>query len=210
MNLSLLVHTFNKYERFWPGFLSGFHEYCYYIKPSYFGTDLPGHQPWDFSDFKVIYSGAGEWSDRLRSLLEQIPTDYVLYIQEDMWPTKPPPNLSELIDIVIKNDLYRLQISPIVQFYSLFGDKIPLFFHYKSKYLVSHQPSIWKKDFLLRCLKHNEDPWKNEYEGTKRLNFPEYNGKIAIYPHNWFDHVGHKGQITKPQVSPEASKVLLP
>lgn len=188
MNLSLLVHTFNRYEKYWDGFLKGYTKNFSQVLPSYFGSDTNCHSSHNFGNFKVIYSGEGEWSDRLRSLLQQIPTDYVFYIQEDMWPSLPPPNLSELMDFVIKNDILRLQISPVVQFYSLHGSKIPLFFHYKSKYLVSHQPSIWKKDFLFRCLKPNEDPWKNEYEGTKRLNHEAIQGKIAIYPWDWFSH----------------------
>lgn len=187
-NCSFLCHTFNKYERYWGGFLSGFDQHFIHDMPCYFGTDLQGHGNRNFRRFKVLYSGEGEWSDRLINLLHQIHTDYVLYAQEDQWPCAAPPNLEELMFHVKQNDIYRLQISPIVQFYSLTGDKIPLFFHYKSKYLVSHQPSIWKKSFLLECLKPNEDPWKNEYEGTKRLNIPEMQGKIAIYPHYWFTH----------------------
>jgi hypothetical protein len=195
LNCSLLVHTFNKYERYWDGFLSGFQENFNQYLPTYFGSDTKCHSSHDFQNFKVIYSGEGEWSDRLIKLLQQIPTDYVWYQQEDMWPCKSPPKLAELLDFVIKYDINRLQISPIVQFYSLTGDKIPLFFHYKSKYLVSHQPSIWKKDFLLSCLLPNEDPWKHEYEGTKRLNKPEMAGKIAIYPHNWFSHESISARI---------------
>lgn len=193
MNLSLLVHTFNKYERYWDGFLKGYAENFNQFLPSYFGSDTNCHASHDFGNFKLLYSGEGEWSDRLTNLLHQIPTEYVWYQQEDMWPSSPPPNLHELMTAVIQNDILRLQISPIVQFYSLFGDKIPLFFHYKSKYLVSHQPSIWKKDFLLSCLQPNENPWKNEYEGTKRINKPEFNGKIAIYPANWYTHKCENG-----------------
>lgn len=188
MSLSLLVHTFNKYERYWDGFLSGFHANFHEKIPCYFGSDTKCHSSHDFRDFKLLYSGEGEWSDRLKNLIGQIPEEYTLYIQEDMWPCAEPPNLAELLHFMVQNDVWRLQISPIVQFYSLHGSKIPLFFHYKSKYLMSHQPSIWKKSFLLRCLKPNEDPWKNEYEATKRLNHEGMAGKIAIYPHNWFSH----------------------
>lgn len=194
-NCSLLVHTFNKYEHYWDGFLDGFHKNFKAHLHCYFGTDQHEHSAHDFQYFELIYSGEGEWSDRLIKLLHQIPTDYVFYIQEDMWPCSPPPNLSELMTTVIKKGILRLQISPVVQFYSLHGSGIPLFFHYKSKYLVSHQPSIWRKDFLLRCLKPNEDPWKNEYEGTKRLNHEAIQGKIAIYPHDWFTHESVKHQL---------------
>src|SRR3989304_6034140 len=188
MNLSLLVHSFNQCEGGYDGELKGFHGNFDQYLPCYFGTDTETHADHDFRRFKVLYSGAGEWSDRLINLLHKIPTEYVLYFQEDQWPCEKPPNLSELLEIMQENGILRLQISPIVQFYSLTGHKIPLFFHWKSKYLVSHQPSIWRKDFLLSCLEPNEDPWKNEYEGTKRLNKPEMGGKIAIYPHNWFTH----------------------
>lgn len=187
-NCSLLVHSFNKYEKYWDGYLKGFHKHFNYEGPCYFGTDVPGHDSHDFGRFKILYSGAAEWSDRLRKLLEQIPTEYLIYSQEDQWPNSEPPNIAELLSFIQQKDVWRLQISPIVQFYSLCGSKIPLYFHWKSKYLMSHQPSIWKKDFLLRCLKPNEDPWKNEYEATKRLNHEGIKGKIAIYPHNWFSH----------------------
>lgn len=95
-----------------------------------------------------------------------------------------------------ENSTLRLQISPINQFYSLYGSESPFFFHPTSKYLVSHQPSIWRKDFLLSCLKPGESPWVNEYEGTKRLqNKPEIRQKIAIYPYDWYEHKCIKGQV---------------
>jgi hypothetical protein len=194
LNCSLLVHTFNKYEKYWDGFLKGHAQNFDQFLPSYFGTDTMFHGEHNFGYFEPIYSGEGEWSDRLIKLLEQIPTDFVWYQQEDMWPTRNPPNIQGLLLTMMHDDIWRLQISPIVHFYSLTGAKIPLFFHYKSKYLVSHQPSIWRKDFLLSCLKPNEDPWKNEYEGTKRLNIPEMTGKIAIYPHDWFSHESTNGK----------------
>ncbi len=200
LNCSLLCHTFNQYEKYWDGFLNGWKNYIHDqelqnsvwghedIDNYYFGTDEPFHVKHDFGRFKVIYSGKGEWSDRLINLLTQIPTEYVLYMQEDQWPTAGPPNIAKLLAFMVQNDVWRLQISPIVQFYSLVGCKIPLYFHWKSKYLMSHQPSIWKKDFLLSCLQPNENPWKNEYEATKRLNKPEIQGRIAIYPHSWYSH----------------------
>lgn len=195
MNLSILIHTFNQYEFLWKDCLSHWEriprESCDY----YFGTDTEEHSTKDFGRFKVIYSGVGAWSDRLTSMLHKIPTKYLLYLQEDHWPVKNHPELPFLMEMVEKYDLKRLQISPINQFYSLVGDVLPLFFHYKSKYLVSHQPSIWEKSFLLEQIRYNEDPWINEYEGTKRLNYPQIQGKIAIYPHKWYHHACENGKL---------------
>ncbi|HEY3430747.1 MAG TPA: hypothetical protein VGK39_08730, partial [Cyclobacteriaceae bacterium] len=151
---------------------------------------------------KLIFSGPGEWSDRLTKLLVQIPTDYVLYAQEDHWPVKSPPNLSEMLKIVSENDLFRLQLGMVNRFYTLSGSKIPLFFDPNSKYLVSHQPSIWKKSFLLDCLKPNETPWENEYKGTLRWQqtgqLREFiREKIAIWPCDWYRHMCIKGKTVE-------------
>jgi hypothetical protein len=199
MNLSVLVHTFDGYKHLWPGCVLAWRNLCLPKDAIYFGTDIIspsvienkiGH------DFEILYSGPGEWSNRLIKLLEFIPTEYVLYSQEDHWPELEPP-LYEAMEFVIKHDLHRLQISPVNQFYSLTGSELPLFFHKSSKYLVSHQPSIWRKDFLLSCLEPGESPWVNEYEGTKRLQKRDISGKIAIYPYDWYSHKCIKGQVQK-------------
>lgn len=195
MNLSLLIHTFDGYKHLWQGSSRAIKQFFPDDVPCYWGTDiLPTCPPAEYTG-KMIFSGSGEWSDRLRRLLAQIPTDYILYMQEDHWPTAAPPDLAELMKTVTQNDIFRLQISPIVHFYTLTYASNMTYFDIKSKYLVSHQPSIWKKSFLLSCLHPNESPWKNEYEGTKRLkNNPEVFQKIAIHPYDWFHHACIKGK----------------
>jgi hypothetical protein len=197
MNLSLLIHTFNGYKHLWRGCTDKLEYAIPPFVPVYLGTDIQT----DFSgNFHVLYSGKGEWSDRLQALLNQIGTDYLLYLQEDHWATRYPPDLSEMMKIMTGNDLFRLQISPIVPFYTLKKAGEIHFFEPNSKYLVSHQPSIWKKSFLLECLKSGETPWKNEYEGTKRLQITSQmrdyiRGKIAIYPSDWYRHMCIKGKV---------------
>jgi hypothetical protein len=194
-SLAVLVHSFDKYSFLWTGYEESFRKNWNLRYPDiYFASDIETENKVG-EPFKMIYSGAGEWSDRLRKLLEQLPYDYILYMQEDHWPTKKPP-LSECWDLMHKLNLDRLQISTVNQFYSLTGDRIPLYFHNTSKYLVSHQPSIWRKSFLLDCLRPGETPWDNEYKGTKRLNpKPEIKNKIAIYPCDWYQHKCVKGKI---------------
>lgn len=197
MNLSVLVHTFDGYKHLWPGSARSIAAWMEDI-PIYWGTDIdPGE-----ADYlgNLILSGPGEWSDRLQKLLKQIPTDYVLYMQEDHWPAAPPPDLDMLMDIVQKKDLFRLQISPIVHFYKLIPAGEIHYFDPYSKYLVSHQPSIWKKSFLLDCLRPGETPWVNEYKGTQRLQQTSHiraaiTKKIAIYPYDWFHHACIKGRV---------------
>lgn len=195
LNCSVLVHTFDGYKHLWAGCSNGWEYALPPFIPMYWGTDIET----DFDgNFRVIYSGEGEWSDRLKRLLHQIPTDYVMYAQEDHWPKswRDFPDLDKMMEIVTENDLFRLQLSPIVHFYKLTQAGNIHFFNPDSKYLVSHQPSIWKKSFLLSCLKSGETPWVNEYEGTKRLkNDPAIEKKIAIYPYDWFSHKCVKGVV---------------
>jgi hypothetical protein len=199
MNLSLLIHTFNGYQHIWPGCLQSWAKISIPV-PKYFGTDIEFAEKHDFGDFNLLYSGHGSWSDRLIRLLSKIPTDYILYMQEDHWPISNPPDLSELMHIMTEKQLLRLQISQDTRYYTLNRDVIPYIFDQKSKYLVSHQPTIWLKSFLLDQIRYNETPWINEYEGTKRLNSePEYAGKIALYESNWYIHTCVRGKLIQTQ-----------
>lgn len=194
-HLAVLVHSFDKYAWLWPSYEKAWRENWHLNYPdTYFGSDIQTENKVG-EPLKMIYSGSGEWSDRLKRLLLQLPYDYILYMQEDHWPTKKPP-LTECWSLMERYNLNRLQISTVNQFYTLTGDENLIYFHPTSKYLVSHQPSIWRKSFFLECLKSGESPWVNEYEGTKRLNNKkEIEKKIAIYPYDWYQHACVKGKL---------------
>lgn len=183
--LSVLVHSFDKYRFLWDGCVKSWPALSV---PMYFGTDIQTN--YDFKQFSPIYSGEGEWSDRLTKLLVQIKTPYVLYAQEDHWPTLPPPDLKAMMRIVKKHNLLRLHLGQVNQYYKLKNN----FFEPDSKYLVSHQPSIWDRRFFISCLKPNETPWVNEYEGTKRILY-KHPKRIMIYPCDWYDHKCVKGKL---------------
>ncbi len=206
--LPVLIHTFNSYRHLWPGMVRGLEENLFSMAPIYWGTDIrPEYPKGELNAVAgmpcdIIFSGEAEWSDRLRRLLVQIPADYVLYMQEDHWPSCSPPDLSEMMEIVTQNNLLRLQLSPATHFYKLIPGQGIQYFDPYSKYLVSHQPSIWKKSFLLDCLRPNETPWVNEYKGTLRLQQSSVSRafidrRIAIYPCDWFTHKCVKGKVVE-------------
>lgn len=190
----LLIHTFNQYEFLWDGCLKAWEKYDQEF-PIYFGTDTEGHKRTDFGKMKVIYSGVGSWSDRLTNLLTKIDSKYVLYVQEDHWPYIIP-NFGKFLDLVQKYDLLRLQIAENHRYYTTYERDGLHFFDLKSKYLVSHQPSIWDRKFFLQQIQYNETPWINEYEGSKRLkNDHKIRDKIAIYPVRWYHHACIRGKL---------------
>src|SRR5688572_26667840 len=93
-----IVHSFNGYERFWDGMIAGYvkHFPCHHFDMVLL-TDTEEHGKHDFGPFRIIYTGRGQWSDRLVSGLNKLDSDYLGYSQEDQWPTAGPPNIADLL-----------------------------------------------------------------------------------------------------------------
>jgi hypothetical protein len=198
---AVLIHTFDGYAFAWDGFVQGWKDsrmdFLNAGIPVYWGSDVKSSNN---PPFTPIYSGKGEWSDRLKLLLKIIPSHTIFYMQEDHWPKKGI-YLDFFYQIFRNLNLKRLQISPVNQYYSLYGGELPLFFHEKakSKYLIAHNPSFWDKSFLISVLKNGQSPWQHEYEATCKLwECPQsIRKKIAIYPCDWYHHAVEKGKLTQ-------------
>ena len=68
-----------------------------------------------------------------------------------------------------------------------------------SEYLLSHNACFWNKDFLLENMTENENPWKNEFEGTKRINEKYDDPKIYHLDYSWYYQYGiaRNGEFTQ-------------
>jgi len=195
MNLSAIIHTFDNYNWLWPGLFESYNKHWRSSDPKlYLGTDIEPTVEVD-PKFDVLLSGKGEWSDRLLTLLSKIDTEYVFYAQEDHYLNKRPPNFLKLLEFMEHNRVLRLQTSPENHYYTLENGQFIRYFRPNSKYLVSHQPSIWNRKFFISCLQKGETPWVNEYEGTKRLNKLNLEKRIAILNYDWYDHKCQRGKL---------------
>lgn len=176
-NIALIVHTCDRYKLLYPGFEYFFKKYWPYgdVQISYyFLTEQDSYQS---PVFKNIKTGKGEWSERLLNGLKQIPEEHIIYLQEDMWFNKRVDDntINNIIDFTLANqvDLFKLSSNqvyhtkPTGQYIN--GLSVGIVDNKKSRYLMSHQISIWKKSFLIDQLKYKEHPWRNERKGTKRL-----------------------------------------
>jgi len=176
-NIALLVHACDRYEFLFEGFKIFFDQN---IKNDieanfYFATEC---KQVSLANFANVLSGEGEWSDRLSKILrEEIREEYVMYMQEDMWLSKPLNSklLNSIFEFAIdkKADCIKLHSSEVyttiptnIYFEGL---NLSTLNNQQSKYLMSHQITIWKKTFLLQQLRANENPWRNERRATKRL-----------------------------------------
>ncbi|MCZ2224232.1 MAG: hypothetical protein LC122_11465 [Chitinophagales bacterium] len=129
------------------------------------------------NNFTNIQSGKGEWADRLKILLKEIKEQYILYLQEDMWLNKRVNAnfFNQLFELAKKNNWQQVKLHSSGVYKTIPTDcfiegfNIAIIDNVKSDFLMSHQITLWNKDFLLRQLKRNEHPWRNERKGTKRL-----------------------------------------
>lgn len=175
-DFALLVHSCDRYEFLYKGFQYFFEKYwdfdvrCSY----YFATE---EKQISFDRFVNIHSGKGEWADRLKTLLENIPENYILYFQEDMWLKESidADFFNQLFDITIHNRWKQVKLhssgiyKTIPSETFIKGFNVAKIDNKASEYLMSHQITLWDKQFLIAQLKRNEHPWRNERRATKRL-----------------------------------------
>ena len=177
MKIALIIHSCDRYALLYKGFHYFFLQHWNFNVPIdqyYFLTEEKAvHLP----NFQSILSGKGEWSDRLRSVLEELEEDYVLYFQEDMWLNQTIDPyffwaLKEFIETE-KPKLIKLhssnsyQVKPMNKYVN--GFALAELNLKNSGFLMSHQVSLWERKFLIQQLPKNEHPWRNERKGTKRL-----------------------------------------
>lgn len=206
-DLSLLVHTCDSYDSFWlPMFFTLDFYWDYDSFPVYFANEEKKLTEYDFKGYKYlpdtrikqILTGKTDksgFSDRFIKAVEQIPSKWIIYIQEDMWIRSKLSKelLTELVEFAEENkadsikihsklfywDSYRLE--PTEHFIQ--GQRI-LKYSEGDNYLLSHAATIWKKDYLLKHQKGGEDPWLNEEEGARRMSSEPHNH----YHYNVFWH----------------------
>jgi hypothetical protein len=175
-NFALIVHACDRYQLLYKGFEYFFKKFWPEIDGIrlYFLTEEADYQ-WD--RYINIKTGKGEWSDRLRIGLEKLTEPYIIYMQEDMWLNKPvnAETLDGILNYVIRHkpillklhssEVYKTKPSDIL----ISGLRIAEIDNKISNYLMSHQISIWNREFLISQLQHKEHPWRHERKGTQRL-----------------------------------------
>jgi len=175
-DVAILIFACDRYEFLFKGFDFFFKKKWDQTIPlkKYFSTEKKEIELEGYANLK---SGYGEWTNRLKLVLNQIDEEYIIFIQEDMWFSKKMPEyvLEPIINYVTSNELklVKLHSSDVYKTEQLDVDfngfRLSRVIKEESDFLMSHQISIWNKKFLYAQLKNNEHPWRNERRGTKRL-----------------------------------------
>ena len=209
-DLVIIIHTCDKYSFCWEGWNHYFQKNWDHLLniPVYFVNE---NSDITFENVIQFKTGNGEWSDRLLKFLHNSESKNILYFQEDMWLLNKI-DIQKYYDFFNNNNLDALRLLNEVKgsninyyFDTPYGDQY-LKFSKQSPYILSHQPSIWKKDFFIKCLKPKENPWDNEVNGSMRINLGKETPKIYTVRNlsTWYIPVSNKGELTE-----EGKKLLL-
>lgn len=223
IDLSLLVHTCDNYEKFWFGMFYTLDFYWKYDdvqvyfaneeKPiSQISFNCKGIEYKPDSRIKQILTGKSEdkngFSTRFIQAVSQVPTKYVLYIQEDMWLKRSIETkvLKDIIKFMDDNNATSVRLHAKLFYYESYkleptdfiidGNRM-----YKNLggHILSHNATIWRKDYILKHQRNGEDPWVNEEQGTIRM-MQENEGNYHYNIH-WYCQ---PGIADKGEFSPEA------
>lgn len=182
-----LIHSGDKAAWVWP------HWYRHYSK-WWTGWDkidtvlLTETREVQFENVINLRSGPGKWGEELIRAMHSMDCRYVLYQHEDYFLTgETDPDLLIAIKDLMKNkniplikccgpgagiwrgeeEPWRVDVLKKTDL-KVLGVEV-LEYPHDVKYLISHQISIWNKDFLVSTVKPEYSPWEHELKGTKDL-----------------------------------------
>jgi hypothetical protein len=203
MNLAVVISTCDKHSFLWEGWWYYFNKNWKYDYPVYFlnekkNIDFP------IKEIKVDITDINLWTKKIRESIKQIPEDDIFWLCEDFFIIKKfKENEFENIyqafkklnadSMTIRRDKSKYTTTHKTKTYVNTINVLKL--DQYSEYLISYSPNIWKKSFLLECLKYDESPWDSEIKGSRRIEGKGYN----IYSYlkkDWYGNACRNSKIT--------------
>lgn len=192
----VLILSSDRYADLWEPFFTLFFRYwkdCPY--KVYLGANLK-----KYDDSRVVTIQSGEpkdWATDTRSIVSQIPEQYIILLLEDYFLTRPADcaTLRKSIELMKSDnaDFMRLGCFPVS-----FNDLYPFRQHPLESFAVVTEPGamyaltlqagIWKKDSFLDLLIPGESPWDFEIEASKRATKKKFR-MLGIKPDPNEDYV---------------------
>lgn len=141
----------------------------------------------DVTNITTPHLSGSQFVRRLHYVIEKIPHDYIMLIQEDHWYTQPITIFPKLVNLCHKFQLDQLKLLPISSFditkrhkfqptQTLYNDQdIHMVWAGTVNYPLSHHATIFNRNFLLHnleeCMMANQaSPWQHETYNFKYRN----------------------------------------
>jgi len=189
--IPIVLHTFDKYSKYWNYWYYFIRKYVTGNNKIYFLTEEIA--PEFVNEVVHIKTGKGEWGKRLINGLSRIKEEYIFYMQEDFWPSKPF-DINKYNDTYFKHNMDALRICHDSYLYSLSYIEENLYkFNKNSNYLMTHQFSLWNKSFFLKYIHIDDSPWHNELHQSQIIS--KIYHKIYLIKEPWYEAVVRKGKL---------------
>ena len=161
-DVSVLIYSCDNYSDVWEPFFTLFFRYWHCPYQVYITAETCKCN----RDGVVTLNTTGDtWTERIRRAVENIPTDYVIGMCEDFFFRRPVRQ--EIIDSCVcyikSNDNIACFNFEMCNSYTVpdkfenFGRKVN-----QNDYQKSCQPTLWRKEILLKLLDTNQEPWEWE------------------------------------------------
>jgi hypothetical protein len=145
----------------------------------------------NFKNIESVQTGNVSWAEGLITYLKSIQEDFIIYLHEDYYLTNYVDfsTIDSLLSLISNINIIKCcgpdggyPLSKLSKSNIKFNNIYLWKYDDDNDYLISHQPSIWRKDFLLSTLNQNISPWQHEIIGTNLLK--NKNNKIYVYKGN--------------------------
>lgn len=203
MNLAVVICACDKYSFVWNGWYYYFKKYWDINCNVYFLNETKDINFPGVKQIKVNIPDVNIWTKRIRESIKQIPENNIFFLLEDYFLIKKfeKKEFEKIFNAFNVINADALRVKDIARFYTIHDTEFYVNnvnlkkFDPYSKYLISYSPNIWKKSFLLECVKHDENPWENEIVRSAKMRGGNYN--IYIYEKlNWYIGAIKRGKIT--------------
>ncbi len=197
--LAVIISSCDKHSFLWNGWWHYFNNWDYDY-PVYFLTETKTPS---FPVKTINVNIPDVWTKRIRESITQIPEDDIFFMTEDVFITSKFKDFEKIYKTFKTLNADSLRIRRIPSKYTTLHDTmfkingtVVKKLDQHSKYLIAYSPNIFKKSFLLECLKYDESIWTNETKGSRRLEGKEYNIYSYLKP-NWYGNACRKGKLTE-------------
>lgn len=198
-NLTLLTYTHSKCTDLHPAYFGRIEKYFPSLKNKYVTCN-------EFVPYGecVVYDNSDTHSNQMVDVLSKIPTDYVIYSQEDyvLFDYVKEDTIKEYIDLMNTDKnigFIRLIQSGVAGMNSEYNKDL-LYVDSNSEYFFSTQATIWRREVLLEMFKNSKvdsifyEPYNSKF--LKEL------GIIGLYTKSRGERVGgHYNSFVYPYIA---------
>jgi hypothetical protein len=163
-NVCVLIMSCDKYDDLWEPFFQFFDKYwpdCPY--PVYLATNTKSY---NHQNVTVIHSDhKGTWSEETLIILDRLPYEQIIYLQDDYFLTQKVNNkiIGDIIVFFNKYKVNYLRLFPSPGSDSDFENEQAIgLINKESAYRTSLQCAVWDKKTFINLLEPDESQWQFE------------------------------------------------